>query len=119
MKLILLSFLLFTTVPCALSAELNQAKKFFGTPGFDKMKLKYEQCVLTKGKQFAKVSTPTEAINYAPIACKRELLAIKKFFLNSAFKKDVIQGLIASIKEGVEIDLVNTVYNERLKFLKN
>ena len=102
-----------------MSAELSQAKQLFNTPNFNKMKLKYEQCVLEKGLQFAKVSTPSEAIKFAPIACKRELLIIKKFFLNSAFKEGVIQGLIASIQEGVEIDLVNTVYNERLKFLKD
>ena len=119
MKFILLSFLLLIITPTSISAELGQAKQLFGTPHFDKMKLKYEQCVLKKGKQFAKVSTPSEAIKFAPIACKRELLIIKKFFLNSAFKESVIQGLVTSIQEGVEIDLVNTVYNERLKFLKD
>ena len=79
----------------------------------------FEECVLEKGIQFAKVSTPTEAITFAPIACKREILEIKQFFLNSAFKPDVITALIDSIKEGVEIDLVNVVYKERLKYLKN
>lgn len=119
MKFILFSFLLLIMSPISIAGDLNQAKQFFNTPGFDKMKLKYERCVLTKGVLFAKVSTPTEAITFAPKACKRELLEIKQFFLNSAFKKNVIEGLIASIKEGVEIDLVNKVYNERLKFLKN
>jgi len=98
--------------------EFGQSKKLFSTPGFKKMKLKYEQCVLSKGELFAKVSTPSEAIKFAPIACKREILEIKQFFLNSAFKKAVITALIDSIKEGVEIDLVNIVYKERLKYLK-
>ncbi|MBL4940238.1 MAG: hypothetical protein JKY81_01095 [Colwellia sp.] len=119
MKFILLSLLLFIITLPIFSAEISHVKQLFNTPIFDKMKLKYKQCVLVQGAQFAKVSTPQEAIKFAPIACKRELLAIKKFFLNSAFKQSVIQGLITSIKEGVEIDLVKTVYNERLKFLKN
>ena len=106
-------------MPLVNSQEFGYSKQLFSTPGFKKMKLKYEKCVLAKGALFAKVSTPTEAIKFAPIACKREILEIKQFFLKSAFKKTIITALIDSIKEGVEIDLVNTVYNERLKYLKN
>jgi len=112
----LLLFLFF--IPLVNGQDFGRPKQLFNTPGFKKMKLKYEQCVLTQGKKFAKVSTPSEAIRFAPIACKRELLEIKQFFLNSAFKKAVITALIDSIKEGVEIDLVNIVYKERLKYLK-
>jgi len=101
-----------------MSKELNQGNFNLKTPVFTKMKLKYEKCVLTNGKSFAQVSTPEESIKFAPIACKRELLLIKKFFLNSAFKSEFIQELIASIEEGVEIDLVKVVYNEKL-FLQN
>ena len=118
MKIILFTALFLFIMPLLHGQEFGYTKKFFNTPGFDKMKLKYEKCVLKKGAQFAKVSTPTEAIKFAPIACKREILEIKQFFLKSAFKKTVITALIESIKEGVEIDLVNTVYRERLKYLK-
>lgn len=119
MKIILFSTLFLFIIPLVNGQEFGHSKPFFSTPGFNKMKLKYEKCVLKKGAQFAKVSTPSEAIKFAPIACKRELLEIKQFFLNSAFKKMVITALIDSIKEGVEIDLVNTVYRERLKYLKD
>jgi hypothetical protein len=118
MKIIVFIALFLFIIPLVNGQEFGHAKPFFSSPGFNKMKLKYEQCVLTKGTQFAKVSTPTEAIKFAPIACKREILEIKQFFLNSAFKKSVITALIDSIKEGVEIDLVNVVYKERLKYLK-
>ena len=120
MKVIFLTslclFLFF--IPNVNGQEFGQTKQLFSTPGFKKMKLEYKQCVLSKGEQYAKVSTPSEAIKFAPIACKRELLKIKQFFLNSAFKQTVITALIDSIKEGVEIDLVNIVYKERLKYLK-
>ncbi|NQZ23106.1 MAG: hypothetical protein HRT53_13755 [Colwellia sp.] len=118
MKVIFLTSLCLFFIATVNGQEFGQTKQFFNTPGFKKMKLKYEQCVLSKGEQFAKVSTPSEAIKFAPIACKREILKIKQFFLNSAFKKTVITALIDSIKEGVEIDLVNIVYKERLKYLK-
>lgn len=119
MKIILFTILFLFIIPVVNSQEFGFSKQIFKTPGFNKMKLKYEKCVLKKGAQFAKVSTPSEAIKFAPIACKRELLEIKQFFLNSAFKKTVITALIDSIKEGVEIDLINAVYTERLKYLKN
>lgn len=119
MKVIVFTTLLLFIIPLVNAQDFGHSKQFFSTPGFNKMKLKYEECVLKKGIQFAKVSTPTEAITFAPIACKREVLEIKQFFLNSAFKPDVITALIDSIKEGVEIDLVNLVYKERLKYLKN
>jgi hypothetical protein len=119
MKTIVFTTLFLFVMPLVNGQEFGHSKQFFSTPGFNKMKLKYEQCVLKKGAQFAKVSTPTEAIKFAPIACKREILEIKQFFLQSAFKKTVITALIDSIKEGVEIDLVNVVYKERLKYLKD
>jgi hypothetical protein len=119
MKIIVFIILFLIFIPLINGQEFGNQNPFFNTPGFNKMKLKYETCVLRKGTQFAKVSTPTEAIKFAPIACKREILEIKQFFLNSAFKKTVITALIDSIKEGVEIDLVNAVYKERLKYLKN
>jgi len=119
MKILFFTTLFIFISPLVSGQEFGYSNKFFNTPGFDKMKLKYEKCVLKKGTLFAKVSTPSEAIKFAPVACKRELLEIKQFFLKSAFKKTVINALIDSIKEGVEIDLVNTVYKERLKYLKN
>lgn len=118
MKKFIAALLLLLFSSLLLAGEFSQANNLTKTPEFKKMKRLYERCVLAKGVQYAKVSTPAEAIKFAPIACKRELLAIKKFFLNSAFKKEVINALVGSVKEGVEIDLINAVYNERLKFFK-
>ncbi|PCI62804.1 MAG: hypothetical protein COB35_02585 [Gammaproteobacteria bacterium] len=109
--------ILFFSLPI-MANEFSQANKLSKTPGFDKIKLTYEKCVLTKGVRFAKVSTLSETIKFAPLACKRELLAIRKFFLHSAFKQAVIIELVDSIRAGVEIDLINTVYKERLKYVK-
>jgi len=95
--------------------EINELNNLTKTPEFEKMKATYEQCVLKKGVKFVKVSTPAEAINYAPIACKRELLVIKRFFLNGAFKTEILNALLESIKEGVEIDLINAVYDEKIR----
>jgi len=96
--------------------DLSQANKMTKTPEYNKIKKAYVTCVIQKGKEFIKVSSPSEAIKYAPIACKRELLAIKQFFLSSAFKNEIINALVQSVKEGTEIDLVNAVYKERLKY---
>jgi len=104
-------FCLSSTVQADAINELNNLTK---TPEFEKMKATYEQCVLKKGVKFVKVSTPAEAINYAPTACKRELLVIKRFFLSGAFKAEILNALLESIKEGVEIDLINAVYDEKI-----
>ncbi|SFB98456.1 hypothetical protein [Pseudoalteromonas denitrificans] len=114
MRLFLIFIVIFSN--CAFANELSQAHKVTKTPEYIKMKKQYEKCVLRKGIEFVKVSSPSEAIQYAPIACKRELLTIKQFFLGSAFKTEVINALVQSVKEGVEIDLVNSVYKERLKY---
>lgn len=96
--------------------DLSHANKMTKTPEYNKIKRVYERCVIQKGIEFVKVSSPSEAIKHAPIACKRELLAIKQFFLSSAFKNDIINALVQSVKEGAEIDLVNAVYKERAKY---
>jgi hypothetical protein len=86
---------------------------------YDKLKNTYRECVMRKGATFVSVSSVESAIKYAPLACKRELLSIKQFFLSGAFKMNIISQLIESVEQGVEIDLVNLVYAEKLKIQKN
>lgn len=76
------------------------------------IKKRYEQCVFTKGKEILKVSNLRDAIEYAPLACRRDLMQTKKFLLDSAFKVEVIDQLVSSIEEGVKIDLVNLLIKD-------
>ncbi len=95
--------------------ELSAVKKATNSKEYESLKEAYRACVLTKGKQFILVNSIDSTIKHAPIACKRELLLVRQFLLSSAFKVDVIDQLMASVDEGVEIDLVNEVYGHVLK----
>lgn len=77
------------------SQELQQIKK------------KYEACVFENGKVMLATTTFRDAMDYAPLACRKELLQAKKYLLDSAFKIDVIDQLVNSIEEGVRIDLAS------------
>jgi len=113
-KLPRILMLFFIMLP--LNAAENKAveKKYTQESKFEKLKTAYVECVLSKGVLYSKVSSVTESVQFAPIACKRKLLQIKHVYLNSAFKKEVIAELIESIREGVEIDLVKEIYKEKL-----
>lgn len=76
---------------------------------------KYRDCVVEKGTLYLKVNSIDSAIAHAPIACKRELLGVRQFLLSGAFKVEVVDQLTESVREGVEIDLVNHLYEEVLK----
>ncbi|MFT5484494.1 MAG: hypothetical protein ACI9GW_003159 [Halieaceae bacterium] len=80
---------------------------------FVRLKDLYQKCVLAKGSQMMNAFGFQTAVEYAPIACKRDLLKIKRMMLDSAFKRDVMDGLMASIAEGVEIDLVIALLQEK------
>lgn len=81
---------------------------------YEKLKAAYRICVIEKGRRYATVSEVDSAIKYAPIACKRELLFIKQFLLAGAFQIEVINQLIRSVEDGVNIDLVIQVYDTKL-----
>ena len=102
----------------SLTNELSAVRLATESAEYDELKAVYRECVISKGKDFAKVSSVDSAIRYAPIACKREFLSIRQFLLSGAFRVDVIDELMDSVREGVEIDLVNTVYEEALKRTK-
>lgn len=80
-----------------------------------KIKTTYENCVFNKGKIILRHSGFRDAIDFAPMACRKQLLQSKKYLLDSAFKVDVIDELVNSIEEGVRIDLVNTLIQEMEK----
>ena len=80
---------------------------------FVRLKGLYQDCVLAKGSRMMTAFGFETAVEYAPVACKRDLLKMKRMMLDSAFKRDVIDGLMASIAQGVEIDLVNALLQEK------
>ena len=82
------------------SGSLNSAE-------LDKIKKNYEQCVFAKGKLILKKSNLRDAMDFAPLACKKDLLQAKKYFLDHSIKIDVIEQLVDSIEEGIKIDLAN------------
>lgn len=100
--------------PLATSVELG-GSALLESAEFDRMKLRYQRCVLAKGSQLLIVSSMIEAVELAPLACKRELLKIKQFMLSSAFKTGVIEDLLSAIAEGVKIDLVNSLLEEKMR----
>lgn len=72
----------------------------------------YEKCVFEKGSLILKKSNLRDAMEFAPLACRKNLLQAKKYLLDSAFKIDVIDQLVSSIEEGVKIDLANELIKQ-------
>jgi hypothetical protein len=71
------------------------------------IKKTFEDCVIKNGRLLLKKTTFRDAMEFAPLACRKDLLQAKKYLLNSAFKIDVIDQLVNSIEEGVTINLAN------------
>ena len=95
--------------------ELGAIKRATESKEYDVLRESYKECVVTKGKAFLDVAPVAAVIEHVPIACERELLAVRQFLLAGAFKVEVIDQLIESVAQGVRIDLVNTVYEEALR----
>ena len=93
--------------------ELNP-QPFLDSDEFQELKAEYQRCVLRRGEQLLDTNDFETAVKYAPTACRRDLLKIKRLMLGSAFKVEVADGLLASIAEGVEIDLVNALLDKQL-----
>jgi hypothetical protein len=87
---------------------------FLNSPEFLQMKAEYQSCVLQRGAELTEIGDFELAMTYAPLACRRDLLKIKRMMLGSAFKVEVAEDLLASIAEGVEIDLVNFLLDKKL-----
>lgn len=102
---------LLATSHCALSKDGVSGQPLQSKELTD-IKKRYEQCVFAKGREILKVSNLRDAIEYAPVACRRDLMQTKKYLLDSAFKVEVIDQLVSSIEEGVKIDLVNLLIKD-------
>ncbi|WP_339723244.1 hypothetical protein [uncultured Paraglaciecola sp.] len=72
-----------------------------------KIKKNYEKCVFEKGKLILKKSNLRDAMDFAPLACKKDLLQAKKYFLDRSISIEVLDQLVDSIEEGIKIDLAN------------
>lgn len=103
--------ILFLSLTLGLFVNAQEAtnSKPLQSEALQKIKATYEECVFKKGKQILNHGTFTEAVEYAPLACRKLLLQSKKYLLNSAFKVEVTNELVESIEEGVQIDLVNVL----------
>lgn len=82
---------------------------------FTQHKEKYTKCVLEKAEAFAQVTDLDTTFKYAPMACRRDLLQIKKMLIGGPYKIEVIDQLVESVQEGVEIDMVNHIFNKKIK----
>ncbi len=97
----------------SLSVEAQESSsKPLQSDQLQKIKSNYEQCVFMKGRVILENASFRDAVEFAPMACRRQLLQSKKYLLDSAFKVDVIDELVSSIEEGVRIDLVNMLITE-------
>jgi hypothetical protein len=96
----------------SLNAQEGKSSQPLQSDALQKIKNNYENCVFEKGKLILKHSNFRDAIDFAPLACRKQLLQSKKYLLDSAFKVDVIDELVSSIEEGVRIDLVNKLIDE-------
>lgn len=92
----------------------SQSAQPLNSDELQQIKKKYESCVFDNGALILKHSNLRDAIEFAPLACRKELLKAKKYLLDSAFKIDVIDQLVSSIEEGVKIDLAGQLV-EQLK----
>lgn len=93
-------------------AQESSSSKPLQSDELQKIKINYENCVFEKGKILLAHASFKDAVDFAPLACRKQLLQSKKYLLDSAFKVDVINELVNSIEEGVRIDLVNMLIQE-------
>ncbi|MGB3724940.1 MAG: hypothetical protein WA981_04175 [Glaciecola sp.] len=109
---LILCFVLAVFASASAHAQDSSSKKPLQSDQLQKIKTNYENCVFSKGKSLLKYASFREAVDFAPLACRKQLLQSKKYLLDSAFKVDVIDELVSSIEEGVRIDLVNMLITE-------
>lgn len=118
MKLSLFCLSLFMVITQPVLAQDNKSSNSLQSDELQEIKSNYEKCVFDKGRIIMLHSSFKDAIEYAPMACRKQLLKSKKYLLDSAFKVDVINELVSSIEEGVRIDLVNMLIQEMQKDTK-
>ncbi len=99
-------FMCLVSVSCLANTE-NKSSQPLNSKELVEIKKNYQQCVIQNGRLLLKKSTFRDAMEFAPLACRKDLLQAKKYLLDSAFKIEVIDQLVSSIEEGVKIDLAN------------
>jgi len=100
-----LSLSIFSNV--ALSQQEVDRELYPDRTELEELKGKYRSCVMEKGAQLVKVADFDAAVKYAPKACKRHFLEIRRFFFGNPFQLEISNELLASVNEGIEIDLIN------------
>ncbi|EWH12086.1 hypothetical protein DS2_00140 [Catenovulum agarivorans DS-2] len=114
-SLVGLSLAVLANVAQANEKTLPPSQQLTDSSVFMQHKEKYTKCVLEKAESFSQVTDIDTAFKYAPIACRRDLLQIKKMLIGGPYKIDVIDQLVDSVQEGVEIDMVNHIFNNKIK----
>ncbi|MFT5577280.1 MAG: hypothetical protein ACI9WS_000029 [Paraglaciecola psychrophila] len=108
-----LSLALFSQL--ALSQKNAHRELYPDRSELENLKGKYRSCVMKKGAQLILVSDFDTAVKYAPKACKREFLAIRRFFFGNPFQLEISNELLSSVDEGIEIDLINYLIKVMMK----
>lgn len=99
-------FIMLVIIPWLSLADVgNTNSQPLNSEELQQIKKKYEYCVFENGRVILDASNLRDAMEFAPLACRKELLQAKKYLLDSAFKLEVIVQLVNSIEEGVKIDL--------------
>ena len=96
----------------SLANEKRQSGDPLSSTELQSIKTTYEACVFLNGSTLLSKTSFRDAMEYAPMACRKELLMAKKFLLDSAFKIEVIDQLVSSIEEGVKIDLAGRLIKQ-------
>jgi hypothetical protein len=101
-----------TLSPFSLANQISQSGDPLSSSVLRGIKMKYEACVFQRGSALLTHTSFRDAMEYAPMACRKELLMAKKFLLDSAFRLDAIDQLVSSIEEGVKIDLAGRLIKQ-------
>ena len=115
LKFVLLLIALFAMQISTVYSRDSSSSQPLQSDELQSIKAKYEECVFSKGIIILQHESFKDAIEYAPMACRKLLLQSKKYLLASAFNVEVINELVNSIEEGVRIDLVNLLIQELQK----
>ena len=76
-------------------------------PLIQNLKKTYRDCVLDKGVLILNIADFETAVQYAPVACKREFLRLEQDFISNTLMPDASRELLRAYEVGIEIDLVN------------
>lgn len=105
--LLVLMVTVLLTTPGVVDAQSSESL-YPDNQELNNLKNRYRRCVLGKAEKIYTISDFATAMEYAPIACKRDFLSIRMFYLRrGAFDAEISADLLNSVKAGIEIDAVN------------